>query len=441
MAQTPQVQKFNSFKGINNKESPGTLDPSWFTSLSNCDIDDAGIIHRREGYTQELTSVIDGFSSRYGDTSFLIFGDRSLNTFDGTSTQQIYSDVGAGPYSWCEQGRDFFLSSSTKTLEIRPDNVYEWGIKEPPVPTQYTGSGTLPAGTYTYALAYLREDSDQSLPTQLTRVILSANSSIQLTNVVPKAGCYTVFYCTPPNGSTLYEVGRSTTATSFTITGDPRTWTIPLVDAFAEPPYPGSPIAAFDGRLWICETDDVGRFTRLSYSKHLEPGKFVFDVPDDDVLDVPDEVTLLAGTDGGLIVGGERSIHAIVTAEDGGYRIVKLAPYGVPSGRADWVDDVTAYFWSHRGLCKGLPFSNETEDRLRTDKGSSAAVLVKHYEGFTSILTSVASDGDIFNPPPTAATITIHSNGLLTVSNGDALLLESGDYLLLESGDYLFLEA
>lgn len=443
MARNQGTAVWEGFKGLNNKEDRWSLDNTWFEQLDDWDVDDAGGLRVRPGYSQVTTGIADGFSCEDGSAAFLIrSSDNALLRFNEDETVAVIrADVGAGPYYWAELGRNVYLNGAESSWEIRPDGVYEWGLPAPAQPSALAAAntGTLPAGVYQIAATFLRADGFESGASPPIRATLSSAGALHLSNVPLRAGCETLIYVSPPDGDRFYLAARTTTALGITLDGDPAAWVYPLSTLHLRPPPLGKPTAAFDGRLWVAVTDNIHGFTRLFYSEQLRPGYFIYD-PSNPV-DIPDAVVTAVGTPQGILVGGERALYAVTVSEDGLYRTQTLALYGAKPTAYDRDEDGRAYIWTTRGLVRAFPFENVTEQRLRVDAGLSAACLVRNLGGYQTLLVSPRGSTNVFNPYGTRITPTIHTHGLLLPSeSGFLLLLESGDALLLESGDNLLLE-
>ena len=75
-----------------------------------------------------------------------------------------------------------------------------------------------------------------------------------------------------------------------------------------------------------------------------------------------------------------------------------LADYGVVPGQHWSMDGEKAFFWSERGLCSALPFSNLTEQHLSVAPGVSAGGAVLKRDGQTRYLVAIQQGGTAFNP-------------------------------------------
>ena len=112
-----------------------------------------------------------------------------------------------------------------------------------------------------------------------------------------------------------------------------------------------------------------------------------------DFIMVPGRVTMLAPHDSGLVIGTDKRIHAYT-----GDQLADHAPYGVVPGQ-HWSedDDKRILFWSKRGLCASLPFTNLTESQVSVAPGASAGGCVIRTGGQRRYLSVIQQGGSAFN--------------------------------------------
>lgn len=401
------VFKARRWLGLNNKAdrtSPPRAadgDPAasavlalrWLETADDVDIDDGGNIRTAPGATEALTDIVDGYHTHRGDRLYLIDASQTLIRFDGSIAEEIYSDVGEGPYAWTEYGTAVYLMGSEQALEIRPTGVVGWGL---PVPTPAvvsvdSGGGSMPAGVYQIALTYLRSDGIESGAPQSTIVTIAQGDRILLADIPAQADCQTLIYCSPADGPDLYLV-KAAAGADDVIDGDPATWTYPLRTQFTSPPpLSGHLIEGWDARIWVAVYDSTQNITRLFPSTELR--RFVLDVP----MDVRGCVTVMAGTPESMLVGTDREIYAL-SRNGEGYQLSRLAGYGVIPGSVDWDNAGNIVFWTSRGAMSAFPLKSLTEHALSVPPGTVAAGLVREYRGYRSYLVSPRGGGTSHNP-------------------------------------------
>ena len=114
---------------------------------------------------------------------------------------------------------------------------------------------------------------------------------------------------------------------------------------------------------------------------------------DNDFIMVPGRVLMLAPHDDALIVGTTAKVHAY--APDG--KLTELADYGVVPGKHWATDDKRTLFWTLRGLCAAVPFSNLTERQVSVAPGVSAGGTIVRSGGQKRYLTVLQQGGTAFN--------------------------------------------
>jgi hypothetical protein len=131
----------------------------------------------------------------------------------------------------------------------------------------------------------------------------------------------------------------------------------PLGDPVSYPPPVGDILGVRRSQIaigvWEPDRDrSVIYFTRSDFPHEV--------VLERDFLLVSGRITLLAGVNDGLLIGTDRAIF--VDGYEGGLQ--KIADYGAVLGGLVHEDRGLVYFWTSRGLCRGLPFEAMNEAQL-----------------------------------------------------------------------------
>ncbi len=116
---------------------------------------------------------------------------------------------------------------------------------------------------------------------------------------------------------------------------------------------------------------------------------------DSNFFTVPGKVTMLAPHDAALIVGTDARVYAY-----SGDKLDLLADYGVVAGQHWDRDGERLLFWSVRGLCAALPFSNLTEKAVSVAPGVRAGGCVIRTGGQNRYLALLQQGGSAFNSYP-----------------------------------------
>jgi uncharacterized surface protein with fasciclin (FAS1) repeats len=107
---------------------------------------------------------------------------------------------------------------------------------------------------------------------------------------------------------------------------------------------------------------------------------------------VQGEVTMLAPTESALIVGSTNSVYSY-NAEG----LSKIADYGVVPGQHWSKDDNRILFWTTRGVCSALPFTNLTEKNVSVAPGVRAGGCLVRTGGQKRYLSVIQQGDSAFN--------------------------------------------
>ena len=218
-----------------------------------------------------------------------------------------------------------------------------------------------------------------------------------MSGIPQQTGYRTRTYICPAN-STVFGLAVSSTATATVWDFDPTSLGIELRTEFCDPiPAGCDVIQHWRGRMWAALYDHATNTTAIFPSKAL--GFHLFDL--DEAVAVTGRVLMLAPTDSGLVIGTDRHVWAL--SADGS--LGKLAHYGVVPGNS-WAfdlledgrdNDKTVLFWSQRGMCRALPFTNLTAGHLSVAPGVQANAAVIARKGEKHFLANLHAGGTAFN--------------------------------------------
>ena len=378
----------SGFKGLNNKQDRTKLGLDWLEVADNVLIGSMNDVTTRAGCTSVLTNINAIHSSRDGLRGYVVDTNNALSLFDGVSTQQLVSDIGSGPYLWSDAESMTFVLGADRGYVLYPDRVEPWGIEPPQKPTLTPVPGSLIAGTYQVVATYYNEHGRDSGAVAAQSIVLSdAKSAIQAEIDSVPAENMVRWWMTPPDGSVLFYVGESAEK-NIVLNGPISSLAIPLkTQFFDKPPAPALQIAFWMGRVWVAYHDPARGFTRIYPSQPIDYHYFAYD--DQDCIDVEGRVTLMAGTQAGLLVGTHRAIHAF----DQNLNKQTLSEYGAVDSQARFDDDGNCWFWTTRGVCVYPNFQNITEDVYSISPGRKAALVVRESGGERHVIVS-PSTGD-----------------------------------------------
>lgn len=376
-----------AFRGINNVSDPMRLDMSWLVQADNINITDTGAITKREGYA--LTRAGD-FQSAFSTFDFqrsYLATAIGIQNFDGVSLVALASTA---PMYWAEVNNSVFYNNGTDRGVILPDDsVIPWDWPVPTAPGVTAVTGNLPAGLYQARCTYILPDGRETGTSDPGEISLTEGSGLQLT--IPQVpGYQTNVYVSPAN-SDVYQLFATTGSTALTFNTSPDDLGRDQLNAFLDPlPLGTSVIQAWRGRMYAAQFMPSNDQTVVWYSEPL--GFHLFNLNQNFII-LPGRVEMLAPHDAALIIGTDARVYAY-----DGAKLDQLADYGVVAGQHWSRDDERILFWSKRGLCAALPFSNLTERQVSVAPGVRAGGCVVRTGGQKRYVAAVQQGGAAFNP-------------------------------------------
>ena len=410
-----QTQSIPRFMGLNTASDPVRLPPGWLTVADNVDVTDTGALIRRQGRELIASGAFTGIYSTIDRARlYVVDGGQIKSIAPDMSMTVLASGLMSLPMHWAEiNGRVFYANGQDYGI-IEPDGqVLPWSWEMPGQPVLQATSGAMAPGKYEIACTFILPDGRETGAGDATSIELAADSGLVITQIPQVAGCKTRVYIAPAD-STVLQHAFTTTLTAATWNAGPDALGEELVTQGLDPIPSGATLpAAWSGRIWAAQPIAQRDMSVIWGSEPL--GFHLFNLRQG-FLSVPGQVLMLLAHDTGLIVGTERAIHVW-----NGATLAQVAGYGVVSGWAGVsdADSKTAYFWSQRGLCRGLPFQNLTDGHLRVDTGKQVGAAVVNHGGFRKFIAATAPSGRVFNARSPPMTIKL-STGLRTAMAGAA---------------------
>ena len=387
-ANTAQTKRF---LGLNNVTDPIRLKFGWLQKADNIDITDTGAINRRSGFSKSLTAKPSGAYSTIDFTRVYIVDDGALKQVNADmSSAVLRTGLNAKPMHWAEINDQVFYTNGIDSGVILQNGVViDWAWPDPTMVDLSAISGNLPPGVYQVACTYLMNGRETGA-SDASAIYLDGTEALQINNIPQVVGLDTLVYIAPAN-STVFQLAYSTAQTSATWGESPDELGVDLTTQFLDSlPNDCSYLAAWRGQIYAASYFSDSDSTALWISEPL--GFHLFDLNSSFIM-VPGRVTLLAPHESGLIIGTETRIYA-----HDGDKMDQLADYGVVPGWG-WAkdDDGQILFWSKRGLCAGLPFSNMTLRQISVDCGLSAGAAIIRQNGAKRFVVALEQGGDNFN--------------------------------------------
>lgn len=379
-----ELPRIDAFKGLNNVNDPLRLGLGWLTTADNINITDSGAIERRDGYSLHAAGVYTSAYSTVDFSRMYVVVGGLLKDFVGNTLKTLASS--AAMY-WTEINDAVFFNNGVDSGIIKPDNlVVPWRWETPTTPTLAAVTGNLPAGLYRVLCTTNLDDGRETGACDPAEITLTDGQALQISGLTPGGNVYI-----SPADSTVFQYAGYPDGTAFVWNGSPdglgRDFQNDLLDPL---PTGVDVIQAWKGRMYAAQYFPGQDQTAVWISQPM--GFHLFNLAKDFFM-VPGRVTMLAPADAALIVGTDKAIHAY-TPEG----LPTLANYGVIPGQ-HWSqdDDRRILFWTARGLCAALPFSNLTERAVSVAPGVSAGGCVVRSGGQKRYLAVLQQGGNAFN--------------------------------------------
>jgi hypothetical protein len=377
-----------AFKGLNTVSDPMRLGMPWLVQADNVNISDTGALTKREGYS--LASA-GNFTSAYSTLDFSrMYTSDALSIKDFTGTT-IYALSSTAPMFWCEINEQVFFNNGVDSGIILPDNtVLPWRWPTPTAPAVAAVTGSLPAGFYQVRCTYVEDDGRETGTGDSAEITLTEGQALQISNLTPGSN---VYIC--PANSEVYQLAGSTRSTAFTWNSSPDNLGRDLLNAFFDPlPTGADVIQAWKGRVYAAQYMPVENQTVIWFT---EPLAFHLFNLNSNFFIVLGHIHMLAPHSDALVIGTDARVWAY-----DGQKLAQIAEYGVVPGKhwdTDQVNENTTriLFWSTRGLCSALPFTNLTEKQVSVAPGVHAGGCVVRAGGQKRYLSVLQQGGSPFN--------------------------------------------
>jgi len=368
-----------AFLGLHNKAQSRRQpkgDNGVLISMADCQnvqLNDENGVDSRDGYalvssTTDVTAAFNIESYQYGyivDNGILkqVNKDLSVKELGTVSTQHT---------EWLEVGTRVFMSTG---YLIDNNVLMPWATPIPVQPDITIGTGFLLAGQYQLTMTTIMPDGRESGSCEVIALNLNDNSGITLSGT---ESC--MVYMTELNGSVFYELGVGVTVIDSIDQLSIKSINPDRLITQTVPPEVGK-IAYYNECLHCSVYDRPTNSSAIFFSK---PFLFnVFDWFSDVISDIAGEIRLLHGMPDGLLIGTDREI--LLYNVDSG--LVKLAGYGVASGKPLTKDrDGNIFFQSLRGVCT-MPFKNLTGDKFTAPMGGECTTAVIDTSGTELFIT------------------------------------------------------
>lgn len=420
-------------RGIDNI-SPQMVRRDALAAAENVDIDKAGKISRRKGYTKklDLTNAHSLWSHPnfpymlYADGASLYAIDQDLNTTELADDLNPYL-----PLSYTYLNGSVAWTNSVSSARISPGlSTQSLGLQNPVGQPKLTAisSGGLEAGTYQVAITFIAYSGEESGSTLAGLVTVSSGGGIQLANIPQPDELdirYIRIYVSPCNGDGLYHYRDIATGITTWNVGASTPGKL-LETQWLEKLPAGQFIRHLNDRLF------VARKNVLIYSEALRYGLFNRAYS---YFKEADRITLLEpvgqGTQGaGLYLAAGKRTYFMSGGSPNEMRRVIAYPHGAVEGSGVTVPlsifpenvvgnnaDFGAFWLASNGVfCLGLPSGQVvalTEKRYLAPNAELGAAMLREQDGLRQIITGLKGRSDNGIRPTDSVTAKVYRHGVV----------------------------
>jgi hypothetical protein len=346
----------------------------------NVDIDDAGWLRRRDGYTKVLSgvNVRGGYSCQTG--TFFVQGTKLFRLNDDDTASELFDGVLGDGITYEYFNDAVYFSDGIVTKRITSSGVFEWGMDVPPAPIVYAVSGALPPGSYIAAVTTVDEDGRESGASEVAVIALNTASGIRITGL--PTGQTMRVYLSSTNGTVLF-LAAETGASWYDITLPGYDSGKPLDTQFLSKPPPGRIVRHYKGRFYIADGNIVW-YTEPYAPDLVHRGRNFFQFSD--------PVTVIEPGESGLwIVAATTEFYAGTGPED--FRPITQLKYGAVYGTSQLLPRTKDAIWySTKGVVMGTKdgqVKNLQENNVASESGTSGATLVRDQDGIQQFIASI----------------------------------------------------
>ena len=385
-AELPSITRF---KGLNNVSDPLRVGLGWLVQADNCDITDTGALQARKGYSLDRAGAYAGAYATIDQERMYLATATAIQDHTGTSLSALTSTA---PLYWAEVNDQVFYNNGTDSGILDPDNnVIAWAWPVPPQPMVAAVTGSLPAGQYQVCITYTLAGGRETGPSDPVQIDIAEGEALQVSGISQVPGCTTNLYIAPANSS-VFQFAEAPFGTATVWNTSPDNLGMDLLNDGMEPlPQGCECIQVWRGRVYAAQYFPAHDQSVVWFSQPL--GFHLFNLAKDFFI-VPGKVTMLAPTESALIVGTTKKVHAYDPE-----KLIALANYGALPGQ-HWSqdeDDGTVLFWTTRGVCQALPFSNLTERQVSVAPGQRAGGAIVCSGGQKRYVVAIQQGGEAFN--------------------------------------------
>jgi len=290
---TVEIKQFRGLRNVSSEERFRTGD---LLTARDVDLDNTGKILSRRGYAQVNATALHSLYSNHAVA--LAVAGQNLKRVEADSSLTQLADLGSSnPVSYETVLNTVYYSNGVVSGKVEGSAHAQWGVT-PPVGQPAAETlvvGSLRAGTYQYAMTFLRADGHESGTGVAGQVTLTAESGIRFTDMEVSTNPLIrdkILYLSGADGEVLFKVA-SVPNGQVSLDVSVNRGTTPLTTQFAGPPPAGAIVRYFNGNMFVVAGD-------TAYPS--DPYNLELFRPEGNYLRFPGEVSLFECVDDGLYV-------------------------------------------------------------------------------------------------------------------------------------------
>lgn len=392
------------FRGLRNVTSDERFVEGDLALADNLDLDNTGALRSRV-----KTSLLQAgaYHSLWadGDVCLVVNSSNDLLRVNPDWSLTTLTRLSSGRrVSYARLANQVYLSNGVDSLRIVNGEPLLWGTPRPSAqPAAEAAAGTLPPGSYQYAMTYRRADGQESGTGPAKSIELASSGGIRFTGLESSTDPEVrdkLIYLSGPNGTELFRVlvvpAGETTAV---FRGPIEEATIRLETQFASPAPAGDIVEIWNGSTFVAN----GNLVHYSDPYALERFRL-----GTQFLQFPGVVTMFAAVNDGIYVSTLEKTWFLTGNDPSALKSRELFDYGALPGTATKTvyEDIKAeeggysgkaVFWaSPQGACLGLDggmASNLTEKHFAYTSGQRGSGIVRRARGYTQYLAALEGTG------------------------------------------------
>lgn len=361
--------EIKQFFGLRNTSPIRSIPDNALSAAYDVDLDDAGILTQRPGYTSALSTPITTAYTTLDWTTYIVSGGSLYLVNEDLSTKYLAPSTAT---AFTDFGKVLFTNDG---LRVEDGMVVNIKMPTPDVsPSMKAIKGTRPVGTYSAVFCYVSADGLEGGSSPAASIYLSTPGDILVTPPTPPLGYTTEVYMTECDGTVYYG---------------PEGEQINPMGLVANPfPEDVNTLAWHEGKLFVSHALP-NNTTVIWFSSPFHP--HIYNT-EQDYLIIQGTVLDMASTPQGLLIGTDAAIYIY------GESLEALATYGVIAGRPfTRSPEGTVYMHTQWGTCLGMPFQNLTFTKCSLPPGVQCSTVLRYHDGIEQFVVLTDGTGKPFN--------------------------------------------